>query len=83
MTDIHGMNALKTVMGTVINGVAVITFIAARAIYWKHGVVMILGGIAGGYFGAHYALKLPQAWVRVFVVLVGTGMTIYFFTQAY
>jgi uncharacterized membrane protein YfcA len=44
---------------------------------------MILGGIAGGYFGAHYALKLPQAWVRVFVVLVGTGMTIYFFTQAY
>src|ERR1700691_175736 len=33
MTDIHGMNALKTVMGTVINGVAVITFIAARAIY--------------------------------------------------
>ncbi len=83
MTDIHGMNALKTVMGTVINGVAVITFIAAHAVYWKHGMVMIVGGIVGGYFGAHYALKLPQTWVRVFVVLVGTGMTIYFFTQAY
>jgi uncharacterized protein len=83
MTDIHDMNALKTVMGTVINGVAVITFIAAHAVYWRHGIVMILGGIAGGYFGAHYSLKLPQIWVRVFVVLVGTGMTIYFFTQAY
>src|SRR5271156_4518005 len=65
MTDIHGMNALKTVMGTVINGVAVITFIAAHAVYWKHGMVMIVGGIVGGYFGAHYALKLPQTWVRV------------------
>jgi len=81
MTDIHAMNALKTVMGSVINGVAVVTFIVARAVYWKQGIVMIVGGIVGGYFGAHYALKLPQTWVRVFVVLVGTGMTIYFFVQ--
>jgi hypothetical protein len=44
---------------------------------------MIAGGIVGGYFGAHYALKLPQNWVRVFVVLVGAGMTIYFFAKAY
>jgi uncharacterized membrane protein YfcA len=83
MTDIHTMNALKTVMAMVINGVAVVTFIAARAVYWKHGMVMIGGGIVGGYFGAHYALKLPQKWVRLFVVVVGAGMTIYFFVKAY
>ncbi len=83
MTDIHAMNALKTVLGTVINGVAVITFIVARAVYWRQGIVMILGGIAGGYFGARYALKLPPTWVRVFVVLVGTGMTTYFFVKSY
>ena len=83
MTDIHAMNALKTVMGFVINGIAVVTFVLAKAVYWKHGAVMIAGGILGGYFGAHYALKLPQAWVRVFVVLVGAGMTVYFFVQAY
>lgn len=83
MADIHTMNALKTVMATVINGVAVVTFIVARAVYWKQGGVMIVGGVIGGYLGAHYALKLPQKWVRVFVVLVGTGMTIYFFVEAY
>jgi uncharacterized membrane protein YfcA len=83
MSDIHTMNALKTVMATVINGVAVVTFIVARAVYWKEGMVMIVGGIVGGYFGAHYALKLPQKWVRVFVVLTGTSMTIYFFAKAY
>jgi uncharacterized membrane protein YfcA len=83
MTDIHSMNALKSVMGFVINGVAVVVFIVARAVYWKHGTVMIAGGIVGGYFGAHYALKLPQNWVRVFVVLVGAAMTIYFFAKAY
>jgi len=83
MTDIHAMNALKSVMGFVINGVAVITFIVAGAVYWKHGIVMIAGGIAGGYLGAHYALRMPQAWIRTFVVLVGTGMTVYFFWNSY
>jgi len=57
----------------VINGVAVVTFIAAGAVYWRHGIVMIVGGIAGGYLGAHYALKVPQSWIRVFVVLVGAA----------
>ena len=83
MTDIHAMNALKSVMGSVINGVAVVTFIVARAVYWKHGIVMILGAIAGGYLGAHYAQKLPQVWIRWFVVVVGTAMTIYFFWKSY
>ena len=83
MTDIHAMNALKSVMGSVINGVAVVTFIIARAVYWRHGIVMILGGIAGGYLGAHYAQKLPQVWIRWFVVAVGTGMTVYFFWKSY
>jgi len=83
MTDIHAMNALKSVLGFVINGVAVVTFIVARAVYWKHGIVMIAGGIVGGYVGAHYAQKLPQSWIRIFVVLVGAGMTVYFFWKSY
>jgi len=83
MTDIHAMNALKSVLGFVINGVAVLTFILAGAVYWKPGTVMIIGAIAGGYLGAHYALKMPQTWIRMFVVLVGAGMTAYFFWKSY
>jgi uncharacterized membrane protein YfcA len=83
MTDIHAMNALKSVMGFVINGVAVVMFIVFRAVYWKHGIAMIAGGIVGGYVGAHCAQKVPQAWIRMFVVLVGAGMTVYFFWKSY
>lgn len=83
MNDIHAMNALKSVLGFVINGVAVVTFVIAGAVYWRQGIVMIVGGIAGGYLGAHYALKMPQQWVRIFVVLVGAGMTVYFFWKSY
>ncbi|MBZ5655208.1 MAG: sulfite exporter TauE/SafE family protein [Acidobacteriia bacterium] len=83
MTDIHAMNALKVVLGILINGVAVIAFIAWRAVAWKPGSVVIVGALVGGYFGAHYAQKLPPAWIRAFVIMVGAGMTIYFFWKAY
>lgn len=83
MTDIHAMNALKVVLGAVINGVAVVAFIAARAIYWPQCVVTTAGALIGGYYGAHYAQRLPPAWIRTFVILVGVGMTIYFFVKAY
>ncbi len=83
MTDIHAMNALKVVLGGVINGVATITFVISRAIVWPQAMVMIVGAILGGYFAAHFAQKLPQAWIRSFVILVGTGMTVYFFVRGY
>jgi len=83
MTDIHAMNALKSVLGSAINGVATVAFILARAVYWPQALVMTAGAVAGGYFGAHYAQKLPQNWVRGFVILVGIVMTIYFFAKAY
>jgi uncharacterized protein len=83
MTDIHAMNALKSVLGMAINGIAVLLFIVKGAIYWPQGFVMIVGALIGGYFAAHYAQKLPQAWVRRFVILVGAGMTVYFFLKAY
>ncbi len=83
MSDIHSMNALKTVMGSVINGVAALAFILSRAVYWKQAAVMIAGGIAGGYLGAHYAQKMSQKAVRGFVVLIGATMTVYFFAKAY
>jgi uncharacterized membrane protein YfcA len=83
MTDMHAMNALKVVLGGIINGVAVVTFILAKAVVWKAGLIMTAGAIVGGYFGAHYAQKLPQSWIRAFVMVVGTGMTVYFFWKTY
>ena len=83
MTDIHAMNALKVVLGGIINAMAVVTFTIAKAVAWKPGAILIAGAMVGGYFGAHYAQKLPQKWIRAFVIAVGTGMTIYFFWRVY
>ncbi len=83
MTDIHAMNALKAVLGGVINGVATITFVVSGAIVWPQAMVLTAGAIVGGYSSAHYAQKLPQAWIRRFVVAVGSAMSVYFFIRSY
>ena len=83
MTDIHAMNKLKVMLGSVINGVATIAFIATGVIVWPQAMVMAAGSIAGGYSSAHYSQKVPQVWVKAFVILIGTAMTIYFFIRAY
>jgi uncharacterized membrane protein YfcA len=44
---------------------------------------MTLGAIGGGFFAAHYAQRLPQTWIRAFVIVVGSAMTLYFFVRAY
>jgi len=83
MADIHAMNALKTLLSSATNGVAVIVFIVSHAVYWPQALVMIVGAALGGYFGAHYSLRLPQNYVRWFVIAVGAGMTVYFFVRVY
>jgi uncharacterized membrane protein YfcA len=81
MENILAMNALKVVLQTCINGVAVITFAIAGAVMWPQAIVMVVGAIIGGYGAATIARRLDQRWVRAFVIAVGIGMTIYFFVQ--
>ncbi|BCL82155.1 UPF0721 transmembrane protein [Ktedonobacteria bacterium brp13] len=83
MENIHGMNALKTVLASCINGVAVITFVLAQAVYWPQALVMIVGAVIGGYGGAYFARKIEQKWVRIFVIVVGFAMTLLFFVQEF
>jgi uncharacterized protein len=82
MTDIHEMNALKVILGGVINGVAAVMFIALGAILWPQAIAMTIGATLGGYASAHYAQKLPQSWIRALVIVVGASMTIYFFIRS-
>jgi uncharacterized membrane protein YfcA len=83
MTQIHQMNALKNVLGMLINGVAVVAFVVAGAIVWSAGLIMIVGGIAGGYAGAALARRVDPKRVRVLVMVIAWAMTVYFFVRTY
>jgi hypothetical protein len=79
MRDIHAMGALRTLLAAAINAAAVITFIVAGAVLWPHCAVMIVGSLAGGWFGAHYAQRADPRKVRILVIGIGVAMSAYFF----
>lgn len=81
MTDMHEMNALKVVLAIAINGVALVAFVVTGAISWAPGIVMVVGGVAGGYAGAAVARRVPGTMVRGIVIVVAWTMTVYFFVR--
>jgi uncharacterized membrane protein YfcA len=77
--SIHTMNAYKTVLASLCNGIALIPFFLARAIFWPQALVMLVGAAIGGYFGAYYARKMDPTHVRWMVIAIGASMSVYFF----
>lgn len=81
MSDIHEMNAVKSVLAVAINGVALAEFVALGTIAWAPGLIMMAGGIAGGYAGAASARRVDPRVVRGLVTVVAWSMTVYFFLR--
>jgi len=69
--DVHEMNALKVMLGFLINVVAAVYFIASGLVTWPAAGIMALGTILGGYFGAHFAQRVPQRMVRGLITAIG------------
>ncbi len=83
VTDIHRMNAVKTVLASVINLVAVVVFIVKGVVVWKIALVMVAASILGGYLAARIARKLNRSLVRVLVSIIGLGLAGYYFVVQY
>ena len=83
MHDLRRANAFKVLLATVVNGVAVIPFVIARAIAWDAALVASICAIAGGYLGADLVKRLPSPVVRAFVIVVACAMTLYFAIKTY
>jgi uncharacterized protein len=79
VTNIHAMNGIKTLLVTVGNAVALITFIVAGIIVWPQALLMLVGASLGGYGGAYFAQKMNPLHIRRVVVIVGLAMSLYFF----
>lgn len=77
--DIHNMNAVKALLASCINGIAIVLFVIAGKVVWLPAAIMIVGAVIGGYGGAAVARRLDGQLVRGFVIVVGFAMTIYFF----
>jgi uncharacterized membrane protein YfcA len=81
--NIHEMNTLKTILGSLINLVAAIWFIFAGLIHWPKAGVMTLGALTGYYLGAHYSQRIPQQRVRQIITAIGFILSAVTFYQQF
>jgi uncharacterized protein len=81
--DINSMNALKAVLAAIINGTSVVVFALHREVVWSHVLGMAVAAIAGGLVGASVARRVNQTIVRWIVVLIGLGLSTYYFYKQY
>ena len=73
------INALKVVITTVANGVAVITFIVGGAVEWRFCWLMMIACAIGGYIGARNARRIDDRILRPAIIVLGFVIAIYFF----
>jgi uncharacterized protein len=81
--DIHRMNAVKTFLAAVINGATVVVFVWAGLVDWVLAAPMVVSAVLGGYAGARVARRLPAAWVRYAVIVIGFGLSAFYFARQY
>jgi uncharacterized membrane protein YfcA len=78
MRDINAMNGLKMWLVGIMTVASIATFIVADVIRWPEVLPMLLGSMIGGYVAAHVAQRLGQL-IKGFIVVLGAGVTAYFF----
>src|SRR5262249_30358678 len=82
LSNIHQMNGLKNIFGSMINGVAAVYFIFAGLIDWPSALLMAAGAMIGGYGMAGFARKMGQRTVRRLVIVIGIGMAVSLFFKS-
>src|SRR5215204_6180630 len=69
--DLNRANGIKNFLGICINSIAVLSFALMNMVLWSDALVMAVGALLGGYFGASMAVRIGQVWVRRGIVVIG------------
>jgi uncharacterized membrane protein YfcA len=81
LTDIHQMNGLKNWAAICFNGVAATTFIVSGLVDWPVALVMAVAAGIGGWTASRMAQRVPRAWVRNAVGVIGIVAAVWLFLR--
>ena len=68
--------ATKNVLAAIMNAAAVAFFAFSPDVHWLEAATLGLGAILGGAFGARLIHRLDERVLRIFVVILGTLLTL-------
>lgn len=81
--DLRALNPLRTLMVAGANGVAVACFAVTGNVSWRETLIVMAGGVAGGYIGAQLGRRLPLPLLRAAILAIAVITTGAFFARAY
>lgn len=79
--DVQRVNALKAGVSLVANTVGVAYFAMSTQVAWGAAGALALGAFGGGHLGALLARRLTSRTLRLAVLTLGTGVTIWLFVR--
>ncbi|SNX66060.1 hypothetical protein SAMN06272735_7906 [Streptomyces sp. TLI_55] len=69
--DLQRVNAVKNVLGAIVNGIAACFFLFVAEFDWSAVLLIAVGSALGGQIGAKVGRRLPPAALRGVIVVVG------------
>ncbi|MFI7501061.1 sulfite exporter TauE/SafE family protein [Streptomyces sp. NPDC049687] len=69
--DLQRVNAVKNILGAVVNGVAACFFLFVAEFDWTAVLLIAVGSALGGQIGARAGRRLPPTGLRAVIVAVG------------
>lgn len=83
MEDLQAMNGLKAVLGSLVNGVAILAFGLAGIVDWPLALLMVAGSVLGGYGGARWSRSASPRLLRGIVIATGALLSAAFFLKEF
>ncbi len=81
--DIKRLNAPRTLLVSIANGVAVVLFALSPLASWPEIASLLAGGLLGGHLGAKLGRVLPTRFARPLTLAVTSGVTALYFWKTY
>ncbi|HEV2777895.1 MAG TPA: sulfite exporter TauE/SafE family protein [Actinophytocola sp.] len=70
------INAVKNVLASLVNLTSGLVFVFVADVAWLAVLLLTVGSIAGGLLGARVGRRLPAAWLRGVIVVVGMAAVV-------
>lgn len=75
-------SATKNVLAGVMNASAVVIFLFSPDLHWEQATVTAVGATIGGVGGAHLIHRIDEKILRIFIIVIGSLLTVGLFLKA-
>jgi uncharacterized membrane protein YfcA len=79
--NFHAANAAKNILAVLMQGLAVILFLASGFVQWPEAIIITLSSIFGGWLGVIVAKLVSIDFIRYSVIATGASLTFWYFIR--